>query len=117
MHLSVDEQSEIFAAAVLFGAALGVFYDLFRLLRALGFRSRAAVFAQDVLFMMCCGVLCFLFAQTTVHGRFRSFTFIGHVIGLAGYRFSIGVFTGAAFRAAAKVLHRAARLARGIVKR
>lgn len=116
MHLSVEEQGEIFSAAVLFGIALGVFYDFFRLLRALGFRSRAAVFIQDVFFMSCCGMLCFLFAQTTVHGTFRLFVFIGHILGMLGYRFSVGIFTGMAYRLPAKGLHRAVRFTKRILR-
>lgn len=94
MHLTLYEQGEIFRCAFIFGLFLGVFYDVFRLLRAFGLRSSGAVFVQDIIFMSCCAVLCFMFAQTTVHGHFRVFVEIGHLLGFLAYRCSIGMASG-----------------------
>ena len=104
MHLTVYEQSEIFRYAFLFGVGLGVFYDIFRFLRALGFCSKRAVFCQDVVFMSGCALLCFMFAQTTVHGHLRVYIMAAHLCGLLAYRFSVGIVTGYLFKAAALVI-------------
>ena len=100
MHLSVYEQGEIFRCAFLFGVCLGAFYDVFRLLRALGSDSDKAVFVQDIVFCCCCSVACFLFAQTTVHGHFRFFVMAAHFLGLIAYRASVGILTGRVYKAA-----------------
>ena len=98
MHLSVYEQSEIFRCAFLFGVFLGAFYDIFRLLRAMGLDSRRSVFIEDIVFMSCASLLCFLFAQVTVHGHFRFFTVCSHFLGFAAYRLSAGLVTGFLFK-------------------
>ena len=98
MHLSLYEQGEIFRCAFLYGVCLGIYYEIFRMLRAVGFSSGKAVFLQDIVFSCSCSVLCFLFAQTTVHGRFRLFVITAHILGFAAYRCSVGVVTGRIFR-------------------
>lgn len=97
MHLTVFEQSEIFRCAFLFGLFLGVWYDFFRLLRAIGFNSRAEVFFQDIIFMLGLSIMCALFAQTTVHGHFRMFVMAAHLLGILAYRFSVGMLTSGLF--------------------
>lgn len=97
------EQSELFRCAFLFGVFLGVYYDVYRLLRAFGFSSVRAVFWQDILFMTTSGVLCFMFAQTTVHGHFRFFIAAAHALGLLAYRFSVGIVTGYIYKWIGKV--------------
>ena len=94
MHLTLYEQGEIFRCAFIFGLFLGAFYDVFRLLRAFGLRSSGAVFVQDIIFMSCCAVMCFMFAQTTVHGHFRIFVEGAHFLGFLAYRCSIGIASG-----------------------
>ena len=115
MHLSVYEQGEIFRFAFLFGLLLGVLYDLFRLLRAMGFDSRSAVFFQDVAFMACSAVLCFMFAQTTVHGRFRMFIMAGHLLGFAAYRVTLGIVTGRVYSLLGRAFKWAARALNGML--
>ena len=97
VHLSVYEQAEIFYYAFVFGLALGVLYDFFRLLRAIGSDSRAVFIVHDILFMSCSSVMCFVFALLNVNGHLRVFVLIGHLLGLLAYRFSIGMVTGAVF--------------------
>ena len=111
MHLTLYEQSEIFRYAFLFGLLLGMLYDVFRLIRAVGFDSQIAVFIQDVAFMILCAVLCFLFAQATVHGHFRLFAVSGHFLGVIAYRITGGIITGYIFKhigAVFKVISRSA---------
>ncbi len=98
MHLNVYQQSEIFYFAFVFGAALGIYYDLYRLLRYLGLDSKAAVMTQDIIFMSTAGVMCFLFAEVTVNGRLRAFVIFSHLIGFFSYRFSFGMLSGFVFK-------------------
>ncbi len=98
MHLSLFDQGEIFRLAFLFGLVLGVYYDLFRFIRALGFTSGRAVFFQDLVFMSSCSVLCFFFAQAFLHGHFRLFVFCSHIIGFVAYRVSVGACMGVVYK-------------------
>ena len=103
MHFSVFEQEELLREAFIFGLFIGAFYDVFRLLRAMGFNSARAVFLQDICFMACASAACFMFAQTTVHGRFRLFIMIGHASGAVAYRVTAGIVTGVLFRVIGKL--------------
>lgn len=98
MHLTVFEQGEIFYFAFIFGVALGLYYDLYRMLRYLGLDSRFAIISQDIFFMCTSSILSFLFAQATVNGHFRGFVMIGHIFGFFSYRYSIGIMSGYVFK-------------------
>ncbi len=104
MRQSIFEQSEIFRYAFLFGLIIGAFYDVFRFLRKSGLNSQTALFFEDVIFMAVSGVLCFMFSQTTCHGHFRFFVMLGHILGFASYRLSIGFVTGFLFDLISKVI-------------
>ena len=105
MHLSVYRQGEIFYYAFIFGLLIGVYYDFYRLLRYLGFKSKSAVIAQDIIFMSTSAVLCFLFSQVTVNGHLRAFVIFAHLFGVISYRYSFGMLSGFVFKAVAVVLN------------
>ena len=117
MHLTVYEQSEIFYFAFVFGTAIGVYYDFFRLLRYLNFNSRSAVVIQDLIFMSSSAVLCFLFAQVTVNGHLRAFVIVGHLFGIFSYRYSIGMLSGFVFKIIGTVLNFIKRILKNITEK
>ncbi len=117
MHLSLYQQGEIFRCAFLFGVCLGAYYDLFRLLRAMGFSSKSSVFLQDIVFSCTASVMCFLFAQTAVHGHFRLFVMAAHVSGLAAYRCCVGIVTGKLYKKLGKMYRRVMAVLNGAVCR
>ncbi len=94
MHLSLFEQGEVFRLAFIFGIGLGIFYDLFRLIRAMGFTNQRSIFFQDLLFMSCCSVLCFFFSQAFLHGHFRVYSAFAQILGFVSYRITAGTLTG-----------------------
>jgi len=98
LHLTVYRQGEIFYYAFLYGIVLGVYYDFYRLLRYLGFKSKYAVIAQDITFMCTAAVMCFLFAEVTVNGHIRAFIIFGHLFGIFSYRYSFGMLSGFGFK-------------------
>ena len=103
MHLTVFEQEEIFRYAFLLGVLLGVLYDLFAFVRMSHGGLKLVTFVCDVLFMSCSAVVCFMFALTTVHGHFRLFAAVGHLLGFLAYRMSIGLASLRFVRASAKI--------------
>lgn len=116
MHFTVLEHGELFRLAFLFGVLLGAYYDTFRFLRALGYDSKRAAFFQDITFMTSAGVMCFMFAQTTVHGHFRVFIMTAHLLGLLCYRFSVGIITGRLYAFIGIVFKKTSRLVNEAVK-
>lgn len=116
MHLTVYRQGELFYYAFLYGIALGIYYDFYRFLRHLGFKSKYAVIAQDIIFMCTAAVLCFLFAEVTVNGHIRAFVIIGHLFGIVSYRFSFGLLSGFVFNIISVICKFINRIIRGAVK-
>ncbi len=104
MHLTVYRQSEIFYFAFIVGLIIGLYYDFYRLLRYIGFKSKYAVIAQDIIFMSTTAVLCFLYAEITVNGHMRGFVMFAHLFGVLSYRYSIGLLSGIIFKLTANVL-------------
>ena len=106
MHLSVYRQCEISYYAFVFGLIMGVYYDFYRFLRFLGFKSKCAIIAQDLLFMSSLSVLCVLFSQLTVNGKLRLFVLLFHFFGLLSYRYSVGIITGKIYKFFADIIIR-----------
>lgn len=101
MHLSVYEQGEIFYFSFVFGLFVGIYYDVYRFLRYLGFTSKKAVLIEDICFMCTSAVAVFLFSQTVVNGHLRMYVLAAVFFGAVSYRYSLGLLSGFIF----KILH------------
>ena len=75
-------QTYDFVVAMLLGAALGVVYDIFKILRLVGVRSRLAVFVEDLIFFAVCTIAMFSYYMQFTDGKFRIFAFIAAVFPL-----------------------------------
>lgn len=89
--IEVNTQTLVFLQSLAIGFALGMFYDVFRILRVAAPHGSAAVFAEDFLFFLVCAVLTFLFALSAVNGHLRIFLVLGELLGAVIYFFSLGV--------------------------
>ncbi len=78
-------QTYDFLIAMLLGAALGVVYDLFKILRLVGIRSSFAVFVEDITFFAICTVAMFSYYMQFTDGKFRIFAFVAAVLGFVVY--------------------------------
>lgn len=99
MEVSVTGQTLVFLAACCFGAALGAFYDLFRIFRVAVPCSRAAVFVQDIIFWLFCAVASFLFLLYVNTGIVRLFVLLGELLGATLYYVTLGVLVMRSARA------------------
>ena len=83
----VDNLGQVydFCIALLLGAALGVVYDLFKILRLVGIRSNFAVFLEDLLFFLICTIAMFSYYMQFTDGKFRIFAFVAAVLGFGVY--------------------------------
>lgn len=89
---TVSEQCSLFLLSVVLGLGIGVFYDVFRVLRII-FPSAAkkkAVFAEDMIFMVVSGAAVFVYAALLCRGQVRFFCVIGTFLGFLLYIVTVG---------------------------
>lgn len=85
MIVSVSEQLCVFALAALMGAALGVLYDVFKVMRLVGLNSRVLIFLEDILFFAISTVTVFSFYMQITDGKFRVYPLIAAALGFLVY--------------------------------
>lgn len=79
----------IFLFAAVLGAALGVLYDMFRVLRSVLPHGKAATFFEDVIYMLIFGLVLFIFS-TALIGSVRYYSAAGMIVGWIIQRLTIG---------------------------
>lgn len=83
-------QLQTFEISLLFGAILGAFYDLFRIIRIF-FKCRFwDVFIQDVIYFFISAVLTFLFILFINFGEIRFYILAAEIIGWILYYTTVG---------------------------
>jgi hypothetical protein len=89
---TVTEQAEIFLISVVLGAALGVVFDSFRLLRAVFVtaRRKGAVAVADFLFVLFYAFCIFIYSVLFGRGEVRFFIVVGSLCGFAVEVITIG---------------------------
>lgn len=92
MELSITEQGLLILYAFVFGAAVGLLYDFFRIFRlAFGGKS-AAIFIEDMIFWLICAIIAFLFFMRFNGGQVRLYCFPGFAAGACAYFLTISRF-------------------------
>ena len=84
-QVEVASQVVFFLQSMLLGAALGVFYDVFRILRLAFPKGKVVIFFQDLLFFCTAAVATFVFLEYAQSGEIRLFIFIGEILGFVLY--------------------------------
>ncbi len=77
-------------AAILLGGALGVCYDVLRILRIAIRHGTFAVAVEDILFSALCAAATFFYQLLADCGRIRMFVLIGELIGFILYYCTVG---------------------------
>lgn len=94
---TVSQQAMQFLLSAVMGAALGVVYDFFRVLRIVfPIASKKAILCLcDIIFMLICGTAVFVFDLMFCRGQVRFFCLLGTALGFILYLLSLGsVVTG-----------------------
>lgn len=89
--LSLATQTKNFLLSLGFGFIMGIFYDLFRIIRISISKGKIATVISDILY---CVFLCFalmLFCLTVNEGEIRLYLLLGSLAGFFVYYFSLGV--------------------------
>ncbi|MBO4876780.1 MAG: spore cortex biosynthesis protein YabQ [Ruminococcus sp.] len=97
-YFSVSEELRLFALSCVIGAGLGVWYDVFRLLRLLLPHSSLLVAAEDIIFIAgCTGVFC-IFTSLCVRGELHWWYLLGSILGAVLYLLTLGSLVMRALR-------------------
>lgn len=110
MGIGIAEQTVDFLWSVAFGALLGLFYDVFRIVRVAVRAPSPVVFIQDVVFWFLAGLCTFIFIFAINAGELRLFLFLGILAGAAAYYFTLGMLVIAFAKAVVSFIKRALRL-------
>ncbi len=89
--LSLATQTKNFLLSLGFGFIMGIFYDLFRIVRISISKGKVATVISDIFY---CVFLCFslmLFCLTVNEGEIRLYLLLGSLAGFFVYYFSLGV--------------------------
>lgn len=88
---NITDQTRLFLLSLGFGFALGVLYDVFRIIRLLVNGSgRAGLLVQDILYCLCCTGCSFFFFLAVGDGTVRLYLLGGEILGWLVYYVSFG---------------------------
>ncbi len=88
--LSLARQTQAFLMSLGFGFIMGIFYDVFRIIRLCISKGRVAFIITDMLYCIFLCFCTFLFFLTVNEGEIRAYILIGEASGFAVYYFSLG---------------------------
>ena len=89
--LSLAAQKKNFLLSLGFGFIMGIFYDLFRIVRISISKSKIATVFSDILYCIFLGFSLMLFCLTVNEGEIRLYLLLGSLAGFFVYYFSLGV--------------------------
>ncbi len=90
MGISISQQTVSFLQSLLLGAALGLLYDGFRILRLLIPSGKIIAFLEDIAYFLLCGFISFAFLLAVNNGIIRAYLLIGELLGAVLYYFTLG---------------------------
>lgn len=88
--IATSTQTLIFFRSIFLGALLGIFYDLFRLLRLVFPAPGWVVAAEDLLFFLLSAIWSFGFIMSVNYGQVRAFILMGEGLGFLLYYLTVG---------------------------
>lgn len=91
LGITVAEETKVFLLSCLLGGALGVVYDIFRILRVAVPHGRIGVLLEDMLYCLILTFCNFLFFLQFCRGYFRFYVLLGEGLGFLIYFFTVGI--------------------------
>ncbi len=86
------QQLNLFLMSCLFGVPIGIFFDIFRVVRIAFRHCKAAVIIEDIIFFMFYGVFLMCFTITAARSELRFYYCFGNLLGFILYFVTIGHF-------------------------
>lgn len=90
MELTFAQQSTAFLCSLVFGAAAGLLYDIFKIIRMTLCKGKASVFVTDFLYVFIVSLNLFIFSVAYMLGFVRVFVMFGSIIGFLVCRLTVG---------------------------
>ena len=90
MELTFAQQSTAFLCSLVFGAAAGLLYDIFKIIRMTLCKGKASVFVTDFLYVFIVSLNLFIFSVAYMLGFFRVFVTVGSFLGFVICRLTLG---------------------------
>lgn len=90
MAITITGQTAVFFHSLLLGAALGCFYDLFRITRIAFLIPAPLVLVEDLLFFLFSSIVLFGFMLENSFGQIRYFILLGVALGWIVYYNTVG---------------------------
>lgn len=90
MELTFAQQSMAFLYSLIFGAAAGLLYDIFKIIRMTFCRSKISVFALDFIYVFIVSLNLFIFSAAYMLGFVRVFVMFGSIMGFLVCRLTMG---------------------------
>lgn len=104
MDAAISGQVLIFFQSIVLGVIIGVFYEIFRIIRMAHENGRILIFFEDIIFFSVSSVVTFLFILTVNQGQIRFYIILGEIIGLTTYFLTMGVVVNKIFKLIIKML-------------
>ena len=89
--LSLATQTKNFLLSMGLGFIMGIFYDLFRIIRLSISQKKVFIIVFDLLYCIFLCFISFIFCMTVNEGQIRFYLLLGEAVGFAVYYFSLGV--------------------------
>lgn len=90
MIFGVERETLIFLYSVLLGVFFGIGYEVLRILRRVVKHCDTAVFIEDFLYTVVCGLCYYVFVTALAWGQLRGFVFFGCILGMLLEMLTIG---------------------------
>ena len=102
MGISLSAQTAYFLWSLALGVALGMLYDVIRVVRMVLRAGKIHVLISDIVFFTACGVITSLFSLPFNKGDVRVFILFGEAVGFLAYRITLGSVMGKVYAFFAK---------------
>ncbi len=86
------QQFNLFLLSCLFGLPIGIFFDIFRVIRLLVKHGKIVVIIEDIIFFVFYGIFLMCFTVTAARSEFRFYYVFGNLLGFIIYFSTVGNF-------------------------
>ncbi|NLK22163.1 MAG: spore cortex biosynthesis protein YabQ [Epulopiscium sp.] len=91
MIVSISEQAQIFLVSIQAGMVIGVFYDMFRIIRKIIPHPDWLIHLEDLIYWIIVSSFMFFVLFSKNYGEIRGFALLGALLGNVFYFFTIGI--------------------------
>ncbi len=87
---TASQQLKLFMISCLFGIPIGIFFDIFRVIRIIFPHGKLLAALEDIVFFVVYGIFIMCFTSAAARSEFRMYFCIGNLLGFLIYFFTVG---------------------------